>query len=49
VSEARYFEDRLDWTARMCIGGAPRVGAMSNDAGRPERGSAGAAVVPWQH
>ena len=48
VSETGHFEDGLDWMVRRCVGGTPRVGAMSNDAGRWEHGSMGAAVVPWQ-
>ena len=42
-------EDGLDWTARMCVGGVmPRLGAMSKEDGRRERGSCGgttAAVI----
>jgi hypothetical protein len=45
VSEIGYLEDGLDWTARMSVGGAPRVGAMSNDAGRRERGSCSGTVA----
>ena len=41
-SAVGYLEDGLDCTARMCVGGAaPRVGAMSKEDGRRERGNCG--------
>ena len=41
ASETGCLEDGLDWTAKMCVGGVPRVGAMSNDGGSRARGSCG--------
>jgi hypothetical protein len=45
ASETRYFEDGLDWTAIMCVGGALCIGAMPNDAGRWERRSCGCTMA----
>jgi len=46
ASETGCFEDGLDCTARMCVGGGtPRVGAMSKEDGRRERGSWGGTIA----